>query len=53
MSDGRVKAADFGIARLLVQRLPTLVTFLGLSIFSPEQASGDEADERSDIYSVA
>ncbi|MBR5344202.1 MAG: Stk1 family PASTA domain-containing Ser/Thr kinase [Clostridia bacterium] len=52
--DGLIKVADFGIARIADTRtLSQSDTVVGsVHYFSPEQASGGEADERSDIYSV-
>jgi serine/threonine protein kinase len=52
--DGRVKVTDFGIARAASSSTITNTgnVFGSVHYFSPEQASGDEADERSDIYSV-
>lgn len=53
--DGRVKVADFGIARAVTS---TTQTFSPNSImgsvhyFSPEQAKGKLATEQSDIYSL-
>ena len=53
---GIVKVADFGIARLTRRRPDEMETdeaALGsVHYFSPEQARGEMADERSDIYSV-
>lgn len=52
--EGHIKVADFGIAR--IANSATLTTgnnVLGsVHYYSPEQASGQAADERSDIYSV-
>ena len=53
--DGGIKVADFGIARLTTNA--TLTTSFGnmlgsVHYFSPEQASGEVADEKSDLYSV-
>ena len=52
--DGLIKVADFGIARIADTRtLSQSDTVVGsVHYFSPEQASGGEADVRSDIYSV-
>jgi hypothetical protein len=51
--DGRVKVADFGIARIGVSGLTRTGTMLGTSSYlSPEQAQGRVADERSDLYSL-
>lgn len=57
-SEGRVKVADFGIARLKATHTATLEDASGTSAmgsvhyFSPEQARGEVADEKSDLYSV-
>ncbi len=53
--DGSIKVADFGIARLTTNA--TLTSSFGnmlgsVHYFSPEQASGELADEKSDLYSV-
>jgi len=52
--DGRVKVTDFGIARAVEGEGITLTgTVLGTSDYiSPEQASGEPADPRSDVYSL-
>ena len=50
---GRVKVADFGIARMGVSALTRTGAMLGTSSYlSPEQAQGRSADERSDLYSL-
>ena len=54
---GTVKVADFGIARLKTAQTTRLEdgnnSALGsVHYFSPEQASGEVADEKSDLYSV-
>ena len=51
---GYVKVADFGIARIASRETLTKKdTVVGsVHYFSPEQARGEPADERSDIYSV-
>ena len=50
---GVVKVADFGIARIGVSALTRTGTMLGTaSYLSPEQAQGQPADERSDLYSA-
>jgi serine/threonine protein kinase len=53
-NDGLAKIVDFGLAKLATQtRLTRLGTTLGTVMYmSPEQASGLEADERSDIWSL-
>ena len=55
----RVKVADFGIARLKTSQTTTNIqaengaAALGsVHYFSPEQARGEVADEKSDLYSV-
>lgn len=55
---GRVKVADFGIARLKASQATRVDLEGGASAlgsvhyFSPEQAKGEIADEKSDLYSV-
>ena len=50
---GRVKVADFGIARMGPSALTRTGALLGTSSYlSPEQAQGRSADERSDLYSL-
>ncbi|MBQ9951300.1 MAG: protein kinase [Clostridia bacterium] len=55
---GRVKVADFGIARLKAAQTTRIDGENGASAlgsvhyFSPEQARGEVADEKSDLYSV-
>jgi serine/threonine protein kinase len=54
--DGGVKVLDFGIAQVRIQGSPK-ITQQGLAIgtpryMSPEQAAGEKADARSDVYSV-
>lgn len=57
-SQGRVKVADFGIARLKASQTTRIDNGDGASAmgsvhyFSPEQARGEIADEKSDLYSV-
>ena len=58
-ANGRVKVADFGIARLKAAQTTRIdsdgqgVSALGsVHYFSPEQARGEVADEKSDLYSV-
>ena len=53
--DGTVKVTDFGIARAWddSQELTKTGSVIGTATyFSPEQAKGELADERSDIYSL-
>jgi hypothetical protein len=51
-ADGSVKLLDFGIARLASSTLTT-VGLLGTPDFmSPEQARGEEVDQRSDVFSL-
>ena len=56
-ANGKVKVADFGIARLKTAQTTRVDdkqnSALGsVHYFSPEQASGEVADEKSDLYSV-
>lgn len=56
-SAGTVKVADFGIARLKTAQTTRIDdkqnSALGsVHYFSPEQASGEVADEKSDLYSM-
>src|SRR5215210_1518311 len=52
--EGRVKVADFGIARALAESALTLpgTTLGSVHYFSPEQARGELATPQSDIYSL-
>ncbi len=52
--DGRVKVADFGIARAIAEAQLTLpgTTLGSVHYFSPEQARGETAGPASDIYSL-
>ena len=55
--DGRVKVADFGIARALNSAAEENLTQAGsvmgtATYFSPEQAQGAQPDPRSDLYSL-
>ena len=55
--EGKVKVADFGIARFKAQETTRIddvnSSALGsVHYISPEQASGEVADEKSDLYSV-
>jgi serine/threonine-protein kinase len=52
--DGRVKVADFGIARALAESSQTMpgTTLGSVHYFSPEQARGELAAPASDVYSL-
>ena len=54
--NGMIKVADFGIARLTTSTTMTATgdgSFFGsVHYISPEQARGEKADEKSDLYSV-
>ena len=51
--DGIVKILDFGLAKLRGMKLTRTGATLGTARYmSPEQAKGEEVDERSDIWSV-
>jgi serine/threonine-protein kinase len=53
--DGTIKVMDFGIARFAREDLKTTISDKAIGsvhYISPEQASGNVTDERSDIYSV-
>jgi len=54
LRDGTIKVADFGIARLMMQKQASLTQeALGsVHYVSPEQAKGGRIDSRSDIYSL-
>ena len=54
-SGGRIKLADFGLARLLTaeQRVTTSAELMGTAAYlSPEQATGGEVGPPSDVYSL-
>ena len=51
--DGKVKVADFGIARAVSSQTMNAATVVGsVHYISPEQARGGYSDERSDLYSL-
>lgn len=50
--DGKVKVADFGIARAVSAQTLNSVAMGSVHYISPEQARGCLSDERSDIYSL-
>lgn len=51
--DGKVKVADFGIARAITDETTNMYGAMGsVHYISPEQARGGYCDERSDIYSL-
>lgn len=49
--DGKVKVADFGIARAVSTQTAGAQAVGSVHYISPEQAMGEMCDERSDIYS--
>ncbi len=53
--DDIIKVADFGLAKLVGNSSLTIAgTVMGSPMYmSPEQASGEDTDERSDIYSFS
>ncbi|MCI9637285.1 MAG: Stk1 family PASTA domain-containing Ser/Thr kinase [Hungatella sp.] len=50
--DGKVKVADFGIARAVTTQTMTSEAMGSVHYISPEQARGGYCDERSDVYSL-
>ena len=50
--DGKVKVADFGIARILAFAGQDTSAVGSVHYISPEQARGEAVDARSDIYSL-
>lgn len=51
--DGRIKVADFGLARAATHHTGTGATLVGtVAYISPELVQGSPADERSDVYAV-
>lgn len=49
--DGKVKVADFGIAKAVSTQTAGAQAVGSVHYISPEQAMGERCDERSDIYS--
>ncbi len=49
--DGKVKVADFGIAKAVSTQTANAQAVGSVHYISPEQAMGERCDERSDIYS--
>lgn len=54
LRDGTIKVMDFGIARFAREDIRTMDdrAIGSVHYISPEQACGEESDEKSDIYSV-
>lgn len=54
LSDGTIKVTDFGIARFARSEQQTITdkAIGSVHYISPEQARGDNTDEKSDIYSL-
>ncbi|MCR5607944.1 MAG: protein kinase, partial [Lachnospiraceae bacterium] len=50
--EGKVKVADFGIAKATTSNTLTSTAMGSVHYISPEQARGGFSDERSDIYSL-
>lgn len=50
--DGKVKVADFGIARAVSSQTMSSNVVGSVHYISPEQARGGYSDERSDLYSL-
>lgn len=50
--DGRIKLADFGLARAATHHSGTSTLMGTVAYISPELLSGDGADERADIYAI-
>lgn len=52
-ANGRAKLMDFGMARSMASRLTTTGTIMGTVFYlAPEQALGQEVDQRSDLYAL-
>lgn len=54
LEDGTIKVMDFGIARFARENARTVSdkAIGSVHYISPEQAKGDETDERTDVYAV-
>jgi CHASE2 domain-containing sensor protein/tRNA A-37 threonylcarbamoyl transferase component Bud32 len=53
LSDGKIKVADFGIARITSQSKTATGTVMGTpSYMSPEQLAGQKVDGRADLFSL-
>ena len=57
LSDGKAVLADFGVARMTSAASRERITATGVAVgtpayMSPEQAAGEEADERTDTYAL-
>lgn len=50
--DGRIKLADFGLARAATHHSGTSTLMGTVAYISPELLSGDGADERADVYAI-
>ena len=50
--DGKVKVADFGIARAVSSQTTGVNAVGSVHYISPEQAKGNYSDGRSDLYSL-
>ena len=50
--DNVIKVADFGIARAASRNTVNAMAVGSVHYFSPEQARGEQCDERTDIYSL-
>lgn len=50
--EGRIKLADFGLARAATHHSGTSTLMGTVAYISPELLSGDGADERADIYAI-
>ena len=50
--EGKVKVADFGIAKAATGQTTTMAAMGSVHYISPEQARGGYSDTRSDIYSL-